>query len=44
MHRDLKMENILLDKDGHIKLVDFGISKKIYGLPLEDTPERADTY
>jgi len=26
---DLKLENILIDKDGYVKLVDFGLSKKI---------------
>lgn len=29
MYRDLKPENIMLCKNGHIKLIDFGLSKQL---------------
>ena len=32
VHRDIKGANILVDKAGHIKLADFGASKKIEDL------------
>ena len=29
LHRDLKLENVLVNPDGYLTLIDFGISKKL---------------
>ena len=29
VYRDLKPENLLIDKDGHIKITDFGFAKVV---------------
>ena len=39
VHRDLKLENIVLDKKGHCKIIDFGGSKR-----LKPNDDKATTY
>ena len=34
MHRDLKLENILVDEKGYLKIIDYGLAKIIKGQEL----------